>query len=150
MSQPESQTAQGQGPDRPMTHEEIDSLHLFYFVRHFISERLLNRAMHALLNVASWEWMANVDMNNVNEGSDPTFDAIMHHMNSQTSFKYDVTWGTKPVFVWLMHYLHHIAKYGVSHFNNLHSNWKIPMNLEGLWKLETDPIRTYHTDISKP
>jgi hypothetical protein len=147
MSQLESQDAQG--PDRPMTHEDIDSLNLFYVVRHFITERLLNRAMHALLDVASWEWMANIDVTNVNEGSDPTFDAIQRHMNSQTSFNYDVTWKTKPVFVWLMHHLHHIAKYGISHFKNLHANWKTPMNLEGLWKMEIDPIRAYHTDAGK-
>jgi hypothetical protein len=129
--------------DRPITHDDVDLLHLYEVVRHFITERLLNRAMHALLDVASWEWMASVDASKISEGSDPTFDAIMHHMNSQTSFKYDVTWQTKPVFVWLMIHLRHIAIYGVSHFKNLHANWITPTNIEGLWKLDTDPIRTY-------
>jgi hypothetical protein len=129
--------------DRPITHDDVDLLHLHEVVRHFITEQLLNRAMHALLDVASWEWMASVDASKISEGSDPTFDAIMHHMNSQISFKYDVTWQTKPVFVWLMIHLRHIAIYGVSHFKNLHANWITPMNIEGLWKLDRDPIRTY-------
>lgn len=129
--------------DRPMTHEAVESLNLQEVVRHFITERLLNRALHALLDVASWEWMSAVDTSKINQGSDPKFDAIMRHMNSQTSFKYDMTWQTKPVFVWLMCHLRHIAIYGVPNFKSLHANWITPMNVEGLWKLDTDPIQTY-------
>lgn len=130
-------------PDRPMTHDEIDSLYLQDAVHHYMSERLLNRALHALLDAASWEWMAAVDVSNINEGSDPAFDAIMHCMNSDTTFKYDVTWQTKPVFVWLMRNLRHIAIYGVSDFKSLYANYKPSMNVDGLWQLNTDPIQTY-------
>ena len=129
--------------DFPVTHDFIDSLDLQDVIRHYISERLLNRGMHALLDTASWQWMASVDINNINEGSDPTFDAFMNRMNSEQSFKYDVTWQTKPILVWLMRNLRHIAIYGISHFKSLYANWKTPMNVNGLWQLDTDPIQAY-------
>ena len=100
---------------------------------------MLNRAIHSLLDVASWEWAANVDGANINEGVDPMFDTIQQHMNSQTNFKYDITWiETKQVFVWLMRQLHYIAKHGVPQYKNLYSNFQLPPQLEGLWKLKTD------------
>jgi hypothetical protein len=133
-------------PLYPMTHEHVEHLHLFFFIRHFISERLLNRAIHSLLDIIPdgkcWEWAANIDVNNINEGVDPMFDALQHNMNSQTTFKYDITWDTnKPAFIWILRQLNYIAKHGVLQFKNAYSNFRVSQQIEGLWKLETDPTQ---------
>ena len=121
----------------PTTHEEIDSLNLFFIMKHYLSERLLIRAMHALLDVIvpdAWSWAANVDITNVNEGVDPMFDAIQHHMNEQTDFKRDVTWELrKNAFVWIIRQLNYIAKHGVPQYKTLYANYNPMMDIEGLW-----------------
>jgi hypothetical protein len=121
----------------PTTHEEIDSLNLFFIMKHYLSERLLIRAMHALLDVVvpdAWSWAANVDITNVNEGVDPMFDAIQHHMNEQTDFKRDVTWELrKNAFVWIIRQLNYIAKHGVPQYKTLYANYNPMMDIEGLW-----------------
>ncbi len=111
-------------------------------MKHFLSAHLLTRAMCALLDVVpnSWEWAANVDVNNINEGVDPFFDAILQHMNLQTNLKHDVTWETKPVFAWIVRQLRYIAKHGVTMYNQLYSAFfQDAFPKESLWKLETDP-----------
>jgi len=128
----------------PTTHEEIENLHLFFVMRHFISEQLLNRAMHSLLNIlpdAGWDWVANIDMNNVNKDVDPAFDVLQNDMNSQQTFKYDITWETKPIFVWILRQLNYIANHGISKFKNLYLNLRRPQHMEGFWQLETDPTQ---------
>ena len=136
-------------PLYPITHEHVENLHLFFYIRHFISERLLNRAMHSLLVVIPdgkcWEWAANIDVNNINEGVDPMFDALQRNMNS--NFSYEITWQTKPAFIWILRQLNYIAKHGVLQFKNLYSNFQVPPQLEGLWKLETDPTQTPSVEI---
>jgi hypothetical protein len=121
----------------PTTHEEIDSLNLFFIMKHYLSERLLIRAMHALLDVVvpdAWSWAANVDITNVNEGVDPMFDAIQHHMNEQTDFKRDVTWELrKNAFVWIIRQLNYIAKHGVPQYKTLYADYNPMMDIEGLW-----------------
>lgn len=120
----------------PTTHQEVDSLHLFFIMKHYISERLLNRAMHSMLVVVpdAWTWAANVDITNVNEGVDPMFDAIQHHMNEQTDFKRDVTWELrKDAFVWIIRQLNYIAKHGVPQYKTLYASYNPTMDIEGLW-----------------
>ena len=106
-------------------------------MKHYLSERLLIRAMHALLDVIvpdAWSWAANVDITNVNEGVDPMFDAIQHHMNEQTDFKRDVTWELrKNAFVWIIRQLNYIAKHGVPQYKTLYANYNPMMDIEGLW-----------------
>jgi hypothetical protein len=131
-------------PLYPITHDHVENLHLFFYIRHFISERLLNRAMHSLLDVIPdgkcWEWAANIDVNNINEGVDPMFDALQHNMNS--NFSYEITWATnKPAFIWILRQLNYIAKHGISQLKTVYSNFQIPPQLEGLWKL-TDPTQS--------
>ena len=128
--------------DRPTTHHEVFQLQLFFTMKHFLSAHLLTRAMCALLDVVPncWEWAANVDVNNINEGGDPFFDAIQQHLNLQTDLKYDVTWETKPEFDWIIRQLHYIANHGITMYNQVHSECvNHPLHQEGLWKLETNP-----------
>ncbi|NBO54451.1 MAG: hypothetical protein EBU84_07615 [Actinobacteria bacterium] len=99
--------------------------------------------MHSLLDVIPdgkcWEWAANIDVNNINEGVDPMFDALQHNMNS--NFSYEITWATnKPAFIWILRQLNYIAKHGISQLKTVYSNFQIPPQLEGLWKL-TDPTQ---------
>jgi hypothetical protein len=120
----------------PTTHKEIDSLNLFFIMKHCMSEMLLIRAMHSMLHVVpdAWSWAANVDITNVNEGVDPMFDAIQHHMNEQTDFKRDVTWELrKNAFVWIIRQLNYIAKHGVPQYKTLYANYNPTMDIEGLW-----------------
>jgi hypothetical protein len=128
--------------EQPTTHQEVFQLQLFFTMKHFLSAHLLTRAMCALLDVVpnSWEWAANVDVNNINEGVDPLFDAIQQHMNLQTNFKYDVTWETKPVFAWIIRQLRYIARHGVTMYKQVYSVFfQDAFPQEGLWNLETDP-----------
>ena len=131
---------------RPITHMHVESANLLMCIRHFLSERLLNRALHAVLDVIPydnwWEWAAAVDINNINEGVDPIFDAIHQHMNSQTNFNYDVTWDTKEIFVWIMRQLNYIAKHGIPAYKDIFLNMKLPERIEGYWKLEVDPTQS--------
>jgi len=90
-----------------------------------------------------WEWMAAVDVANITQDGDPMFSSIMNHMNAQTTFNYDVTWETKPVFVWLMRQLRHIALYGNTHYKNAYTMYPVNMNANGLWDLEMDSIHLY-------
>lgn len=124
-------------PGLPVTHQQVTKLHLSMTIRHSMSEKLLTRAIHSLLDVVPngmcWEWAANVDVNNINDGVDPIFDAIQQKMNSHTTFQYDVTWGTKPVFVWIVRQLHYIAKYGLSQFKTLYKNIQLEPSVEGFW-----------------
>jgi hypothetical protein len=120
----------------PTTHKEIDSLNLFFIMKHCMSEMLLIRAMHSMLHVVpdAWTWVSNVDITNVNEGVDPMFDAIQHHMNEQTDFKRDVTWELrKNAFVWIIRQLNYIAKHGVPQYKTLYANYNPTMDIEGLW-----------------
>jgi hypothetical protein len=120
----------------PTTHKEIDSLNLFFIMKHCMSEMLLIRAMHSMLDVVpdAWTWVSNVDITNVNEGVDPMFDAIQHHMNEQTDFKRDVTWELrKNAFVWIIRQLNYIAKHGVPQYKTLYANYNPTMDIEGLW-----------------
>ena len=128
--------------ERPTTHHEVLQLQLFFTMKHFLSAHLLTRAMCALLDVVpnSWEWAANVDVNNINEGVDPLFDAILQHMNLQTNLKHDVTWETKPVFAWIVRQLRYIAKHGVTMYKQVYSVFfQDAFPKESLWNLETDP-----------
>jgi hypothetical protein len=122
----------------PTTHDEADRLKLFFTMKHFLSERLLNRAMHALLDVVvpdAWSWASNVDITNVNEGVDPMFDAIQAHMNAQTTFKYDVKWEKNNKFTWIIRQLNYIAKHGVPQYKTLYANYHPTndTNIAGLW-----------------
>lgn len=128
--------------EQPTTHQEVFQLQLFFTMKHFLSAHLLTRAMCALLDVVpnSWEWAANVDVNNINEGVDPLFDAILQHMNLQTNLKHDVTWETKPVFAWIIRQLRYIARHGVTMHKQVYSAFfQDAFPQEGLWNLETDP-----------
>lgn len=131
--------------DRFTTHGQIASSCLL--VRHYLSDLLLHRAMIALVEVVPdnkcWEWMGNVDVDNIAENGDPLFSAIMNHMNAQPTFNYDVTWETKPVFVWLMRQLRHIALYGNAHYKNAYTMYPVNMLVTGLWELEMDSIHLY-------
>ena len=125
----------------PQTHEAVNALHMFVAMRHFVSEQLLIRGMHSLLDVVpnAWEWVSDLDVHNINEGADHRFDEIQRHMNANTNYKYDVTWDrNKIVFVWIMRQLHFIAKHGIVKFTQLYSNFNVPPQLEGLWQLNTD------------
>jgi len=105
-------------------------------MKHCMSEMLLIRAMHSMLHVVpdAWTWVSNVDITNVNEGVDPMFDAIQHHMNEQTDFKRDVTWELrKNAFVWIIRQLNYIAKHGVPQYKTLYANYNPTMDIEGLW-----------------
>lgn len=128
----------------PTTHEEVENLHLFLTMQHLMSEQLLKRAMHSLLNIlpdAGWDWVANIDIHNVNKGVDPAFDMLQNDMNSQQTFKYDITWETKPIFVWILRQLNYIAKHGISRFNALYPTHRVPPQMEEFWQLETDPTQ---------
>ena len=131
--------------DRFTTCDEIASSCLL--VRHYLSDLLLHRAMIALVEVVPdnkcWEWMAAVDVANITQDGDPVFSAIMNHMNAQTTFNYDVTWETKPVFVWCMRQLHHIALYGNTHYKNAYTMYPVNMRVIGLWELEMDSIHLF-------
>lgn len=131
--------------DRFTTRDQIASSCLL--VRHYLSDLLLHRAMIALVDVVPdnkcWEWMERVDVDNITENGDPLFSAIMSHMNAQSTFNYDVTWETKPVFVWLMRQLRHIAKYGNAHYTNVYAKFPVNMRVIGLWDLEMDSIHLY-------
>lgn len=135
--------------DRYTTHDQIASSCLL--VRHYLSDLLLHRAMFALIDVVPdnkcWEWMENVDITNITEGADPMFNAIINHMNAQTTFQYDISWNTKPVFVWLMRQLRHIAKYGNMHYKSVYMIYPVNMNVSGLWELEKDSIHLYEDAI---
>ena len=101
--------------------------------------------MHSLLDIIPddkcWEWAANIDVNNINEGVDPMFDSLQQNMNSQTTFNYDITWQTKPAFIWILRQLNYIAKHGVLQFKKVYSSFRVNRQIEGLWKLETDPTQ---------
>jgi len=135
--------------DRFTTRDQIASS--CFLVRHYLSDLLLHRAMFALIDVAPdnkcWEWMENVDVDNITENGDPLFNAIMNHMNAQTTFQYDISWNTKPVFVWLMRQLHHIAQYGNMHYKSVYIIYPVDMTVPGLWELEKDSIHLYENDI---
>jgi hypothetical protein len=120
----------------PTTHDEVDSLHLFFIMKHHLSERLLNRAMHSMLEVVpdAWTWATNVDINNVNEGVDPMFDVIQHRMNQQTDFKRDVNWqNMREAFVWIIRQLNYIAKHGVPQYKTLYASYNPTEDIVGLW-----------------
>lgn len=105
-------------------------------MKHHLSERLLNRAMHSMLEVVpdAWAWATNVDINNVNEGVDPMFDAIQHHMNQQTDFKRDVNWqNMREAFVWIIRQLNYIAKHGVPQYKTLYASYNPTEDIVGLW-----------------
>ena len=126
-------------PLYPTTHEEVERLYLFFVIKQLVSERLIHYAIHSLLDVVpdgnGWEWAANIDVNNINEGSDPIFDALNQKIIRYTESllntipdgiawkrvetvdegretNYDFTWETnKNMFLWIIRQLNYIAKY---------------------------------------
>jgi hypothetical protein len=130
-------------PQQPQTHEAVNALHLFVAMKHFVSEQLLIRGMHSLLDVVpnAWDWASHLDVHNINEGVDSRFDEILQNMNANTNYKYNVSWNhNKIVFVWIMRQLHFIAKHGIVKFTQLYSNFNVPPQLDGLWQLKTDLV----------
>ena len=128
----------------PMTHDDVESLHLHLYINHSLSERLLNRALHVMLDAIPdgkcWEWAAAINVNNINEGGDPIFDIIHQRTNPQTNL-FDVTWETKEIYIWIMRQLNYIAKHGITQFKNLYANLNLPPNLKGYWMLDPTSVK---------
>jgi len=131
-------------PLRPMTHAEIEALDLSQDMKHWLSERLLNRAMHSLLEVApnGWESIKDVEADAIRQGDNSTLDALFDNMNSQTnSIRYDMNWYNvqqpKPfVFGWIVRQLRFIANHSIAQYKKQCSELEVPPSLDGLWQLD--------------
>jgi hypothetical protein len=128
----------------PKTHEEIEALNLDTVVKHWLSERLLNRAMHALLEVApnGWDSIKHVEADAIHQGDNSILDTLFVNMNSQKNdIQFDMHWYNakqpKPfVFGWVVRQLRFIANNGIPKYKELCSQLEVPPSLDGLWQLD--------------
>jgi hypothetical protein len=131
-------------PLHPMTHAEIEALDLSQDMKHWLSERLLNRAMHSLLEVApnGWESVKDVEADAIHQGDNSTLDALFDNMNSQTNnLRYEMHWYNaqqpKPfVFGWIVRQLRFISNHGIAQYKKQCSQLEVPPSLDGLWQLD--------------